>query len=64
MRSLRRARVFVNKGWPYGEAGPDHEFLALNYRLTELQGAVARAQLAKLDEMMASGLARRSVSPS
>jgi dTDP-4-amino-4,6-dideoxygalactose transaminase len=48
----RRARVFVNKGWPYGEAGPDHEFLALNYRLTELQGAVARAQLAKLDDMI------------
>jgi dTDP-4-amino-4,6-dideoxygalactose transaminase len=48
----RRARVFVNKGWPYGEAGPDHEFLALNYRLTELQGAVARAQLGKLDAML------------
>lgn len=48
----RRARVFVNKGWPYGESGPDHEFLALNYRLTELQGAVARAQLAKLDDML------------
>ncbi len=48
----RRARVFVNKGWPYGEASPDHEFLALNYRLTELQGAVARAQLKKLDGML------------
>lgn len=44
----RRARVFVNKAWPYGEANPDHEFLALNYRTTELQSAVARAQLAKL----------------
>ncbi len=49
----RRARVFVNKGWPYGETGPDHEFLALNYRMTELQGAVARAQLRKLDDMLA-----------
>ncbi len=48
----RRARVFVNKGWPYGEAGPDHEFLALNYRLTELQACVARAQLVKLDDML------------
>jgi dTDP-4-amino-4,6-dideoxygalactose transaminase len=44
----RRARVFVNKAWPYGEPNPDHEFLALNYRTTELQSAVARAQLAKL----------------
>ncbi len=44
----RRARVFVNKGWPYGEADPDHEFLALNYRTTELQSAVANAQLDKL----------------
>ncbi|MGD9752589.1 MAG: DegT/DnrJ/EryC1/StrS family aminotransferase [Acidimicrobiia bacterium] len=48
----RRMRVFVNKAWPYGEPNPDHEFLALNYRLTELQGAVARAQLAKLDGFM------------
>lgn len=44
----RRARVFVNKAWPYGEANPDHEFLALNYRITELQSAVARGQLGKL----------------
>ena len=44
----RRMRVFVNKAWPYGEANPDHEFAALNYRTTELQSAVARAQLAKL----------------
>ena len=44
----RRARVFVNKGWPYGEPDPDHEFLALNYRTTELQSAVANAQLDKL----------------
>ncbi len=44
----RRMRLFVNKAWPYGEPDPDHEFLALNYRLTELQGAVARAQLEKL----------------
>ena len=44
----RRVRMFVNKAWPYGEANPDHEFLALNYRLTELQGAVGLAQLDKL----------------
>lgn len=45
----RRMRVFVNKAWPYGEANPDHEFLALNYRITELQTAVLFAALDKLD---------------
>jgi dTDP-4-amino-4,6-dideoxygalactose transaminase len=46
---LRRARLFVNKAWPYGEADPDHEFLALNLRISELQSAVANAQLERLD---------------
>ena len=45
----RRMRVFVNKAWPYGEANPDHEFIALNYRTTELQSAVIGAQLPKLE---------------
>lgn len=45
----RRIRLFVNKAWPYGEVAPDHEFLALNYRMSELQGAVAVAQLQKLE---------------
>ena len=44
----RRMRMFVNKAWPYGESNPDHEFLALNYRITELQSAVLLAQLPKL----------------
>jgi perosamine synthetase len=44
----RRIRLFVNKAWGYGDPDPDHYFLALNYRLTELQGAVALAQLEKL----------------
>jgi dTDP-4-amino-4,6-dideoxygalactose transaminase len=44
----RRLRLFVNKAWGYGDPNPDHYFLALNYRLTELQGAVAIAQLDKL----------------
>jgi dTDP-4-amino-4,6-dideoxygalactose transaminase len=43
----RRMRMFVNKGWPYGEPEPDHEFLAPSYKMTELQGAVLNAQLAK-----------------
>ena len=45
----RRMRLFSDKGWGYGDSRPDHYFLALNYRMTDLQGAVARAQLAKLD---------------
>jgi dTDP-4-amino-4,6-dideoxygalactose transaminase len=44
----RRMRLFVNKAWGYGDPHPDHYFLALNYRLSELQGAVALAQLRKL----------------
>jgi perosamine synthetase len=42
-------RRYVNKAWDYWSSPTDHDFLALNYRLTELQGAVARAQLGKLD---------------
>lgn len=45
----RRVRLFVNKAWGYGDPQPDHYFLALNYRMTELQGAVALAQLTKLE---------------
>jgi len=45
----RHVFLFVNKAWGYGDAKPDHYFPALNYRLTELQGAVALAQLEKLD---------------
>jgi perosamine synthetase len=45
----RRVRLFVDKAWGYGDANPDHYFLALNYRMSELQGAVALAQLGKLE---------------
>ena len=38
---------FINKGWGYGDANPDHDFLALNYRMSELQGAVAAAPAAE-----------------
>jgi dTDP-4-amino-4,6-dideoxygalactose transaminase len=44
----RRMRLFINKAWGYGDERPDHYFLALNYRMCELQGAVALAQLDKL----------------
>ncbi len=53
----RRMRLFVNKGWPYGEPGPDHEFLAPNYRITELQSAVLLAQLPKLAGNVAARVA-------
>ena len=45
----RRLFLFINKAWGYGDPAPDHYFLALNYRLSELQGAVAVAQLDKLE---------------
>jgi dTDP-4-amino-4,6-dideoxygalactose transaminase len=45
----RRLFLFINKAWGYGDANPDHYFMALNYRISELQGAVALAQLGKLE---------------
>jgi perosamine synthetase len=45
----RRMFLFINKAWGYGDPKPDHYFLALNYRMSELQGAVAAAQLPKLE---------------
>jgi len=50
----RRVRLFSDKAWGYGDPAPDHYFLALNCRMTELQGAVARAQLRKLDAIVES----------
>ena len=44
----RRMFLFINKAWGYGDAKPDHYFLAPNYRMNELTGAVAVAQLAKI----------------
>ena len=45
----RRMFLFINKAWGYGDEKPDHYFVALNYRMTELQGAVAVAQMNKLE---------------
>ncbi len=50
----RRMRLFRDKAWGYGDPNPDHYFLALNYRMTDLQGAVALAQLRKLETMVAN----------
>lgn len=48
----RRIKLFHDKAWGYGDSKPDHYFLAINYRMTELQGAIARAQLKKLPEIV------------
>ncbi|MGW4470420.1 DegT/DnrJ/EryC1/StrS family aminotransferase [Nonomuraea sp. NPDC004354] len=49
----RRMRLFSDKGWDRA-AGRSHAGLGLNYRMTELQAAVARAQLAKLPGVLES----------
>lgn len=49
----RRARLFADKGWPRDTRERTHLFLGLNYRMTELQAAVARTQMTKLDEVVA-----------
>ena len=46
----RRMRLFIDKAWGYGDERPDHYFVALNGRMSELQGAVALAQLGKLSK--------------
>lgn len=50
----RRMFLFINKAWGYGDPNPDHYFLALNYRMSELQGSVAVAQMDKLDGSVSS----------
>ena len=47
-RLARHLFLFINKGWGYGDPAPDHYFLALNSRMSEIQGAVALGQLEKL----------------
>ncbi|MGW0806478.1 DegT/DnrJ/EryC1/StrS family aminotransferase [Nonomuraea sp. NPDC002799] len=49
----RRMRLFSDKGWDRA-AGRSHAGFGLNYRMTELQAAVARAQLAKLPGVVAA----------
>jgi len=45
---MDRAALFVDKGWNRRQGLRTHLFFGMNYRMTELQGAVARAQLRKL----------------
>ncbi|GIH19733.1 DegT/DnrJ/EryC1/StrS family aminotransferase [Rugosimonospora africana] len=49
----RRMRLFSDKGWPR-DTGRHHVSFGLNYRMSELCGAVARAQLAKLPGVLAA----------
>jgi perosamine synthetase len=44
----RRAALFTDKGWPRDTGERTHLFLGLNYRMSELTAAVARAQLRKV----------------
>lgn len=48
----RRMFLFINKAWGYGDKNPDHYFLAPNYRINEITGAVALAQLVKLTSVV------------
>jgi len=45
----RRMRLFSDKGWPRDTGERTYLFLGANYRMSELQAAVALAQLGKLD---------------
>jgi dTDP-4-amino-4,6-dideoxygalactose transaminase/predicted dehydrogenase len=47
-----RAALYADKGWSR-EVGREHLFLGMNYRMTELQAAVARAQLRRLPRLLA-----------
>jgi perosamine synthetase len=49
----RRMFLYINKAFGYGDPNPDHYFIALNYRMNELQGAVALAQMQKLEDIVA-----------
>src|SRR5262249_40498640 len=44
----RRMFLFINKAWGYGDDNPDHYFLALNYRISELQATVALVAIPNL----------------
>jgi perosamine synthetase len=52
LRLAQRMRLFADKGWPRETGERTHVSLGMNYRMTELQGAVARAQLGKLDAVV------------
>lgn len=47
-----RARLFADKGWPRDPGARRYEMLGLNYRMNELTGAVACAQLGKVETVV------------
>jgi len=49
---IERASLFADKGWDRKRGLRAHRFLGMNYRMTELQGAVALAQLRKLPRLI------------
>jgi dTDP-4-amino-4,6-dideoxygalactose transaminase len=51
-RLAERARLFSDKAWPRERSPRDHLFLAPNYRMTDLQGAVGVAQTHKLQAIV------------
>ena len=57
----RRIFLFINKAWGYGDAKADHYFIAPNYRMSELLGAVAVAQMTKLDAVVESRMRTASM---
>ncbi len=48
-QAAQRMRLFADKGWPREGPVRTHLFLGMNYRLTELQAAVALPQLDRLE---------------
>ena len=49
-----RARLFADKGWPRGGTVRNYGFLGVNYRMNELTGAVACAQVDKVEGVVAN----------
>jgi len=49
-----RARLFADKGWPRGGTVRNYGFLGVNYRMNELTGAVACAQVEKVEGVVAN----------
>jgi perosamine synthetase len=47
-----RAALFIDKGWDRKGGTRSHLFLGMNYRMTELQGAVALAQFRRLPKLV------------
>ncbi len=47
-----RAALFADKGWPRTGEVRDYLFLGINYRMNELTGAVAAAQMGKVEQIV------------